>query len=249
MKWSSELKLAESAAIEAGNYLKNLSSLNVISSIGRDVKHLGDIDSEEIILKHLEQHSEYPVLAEETGEHGRTNSDIPMWVVDPLDGTLNFSRGIKFYCISIGLVHDENPILGVIYDFKANELFSGIVGQGAWCNKNKITASNEKKTENSVLATGFPVNRDFSSKSILNFIEQIRCYKKVRLLGSAALSLAYVSSGRMDAYMEEDIMFWDIAAGAALVKAAGGYISIENSNTKKWAKNVSAGEIFRHKTG
>ena len=96
-----------------------------------------------------------------------------------------------------------------------------------------------------VLASGFPVNRNFSSKSIGAFIDSIIGFKKVRLFGSAGLSLAYTACGRVDAYFEEDIMLWDIAAGAAIVKASGGFVTIDDSIRTDYAKTVHAGDVFR----
>lgn len=98
-----------------------------------------------------------------------------------------------------------------------------------------------------ILAKGFPVNRDFKSASLQNFLNSVQEFKKIRLLGSAALSLAYVACGRVDAYTEEDIMLWDVAAGIALVMAAGGWAEIKNLRSNKWARHAKCAanaEIF-----
>ena len=246
MLWQKEKKAAEHAAIAAGKILRSFSLSKVRSSEGRDIKHDADLASEQIILQILtESCPEYSILAEESGEHGDLNQDAPKWIVDPLDGTLNFSKGIEFSCVSIALWTNE-PILGVVYDFNREEIFSGIVGQGATCNTSKITCSTVDVTQKAVLATGFPVNRDFSTNALKLFIEDIKQFKKIRLLGSAALSLAYVACGRVDAYAEENIMFWDVAAGIALVKASGGFVGIKNVTSKPWMKDVKAGESFKN---
>ena len=245
MKWQKEFDLAKQAAIAASGSLKKLGRDEVIDRSGRDVKHRADLESEKIILDILKSASAYAVLSEESGELGIINENSPTWIVDPLDGTLNYSQNISFSCISIALWRSKQPILGIVYDFNHDELFSGVVGVGAWCNEDLIKVSEIDLPGNAVLATGFPVNRDFSSKGLNDFIQQIEQFKKIRLLGSAALSLAYVACGRVDAYTEEDIMFWDVAAGIALVKAGGGDVFFQDSSRKKWAKNVWAGEVYR----
>ena len=147
-------------------------------------------------------------------------------------------------CISIALWSSE-PILGVVYDFNRDELFTGVTGVGAWCNDLPISPSGISSPKNAILTTGFPVNRNFSSNSLDIFLQNIINFKKIRLFGSAALSLAYVACGRVDAYLEEDIMLWDVAAGIALIKASNGFIRIENSTRKEWARNIWAGLAFK----
>jgi myo-inositol-1(or 4)-monophosphatase len=249
MSWKKELQIATQAAREAGRILRNFNRQAVISDIGRDLKHQGDRESEEAILKFLAKESDYPILAEETGEHEGDHSDHLKWIIDPLDGTLNYSRDIPFCCVSVGLWRREAPVLGVIYDFMREEMFTGVSGQGAWLNEVRISANSAVPQEKAVLATGFPINRDFSNESIQHFLKKIQSFKKVRLFGSAALSLAYVACGRIDGYTEEDIMLWDVAAGLSLVLAAGGYVNLEKSGQKKWARTVYAGNVFADRAG
>lgn len=240
MKWQKELKLAETAAKAAGKVLRDLQGEpgHVINADGRDLQLQADRESERIIIQTLKSSSSYMILAEESGEHGALDTDTAMWIVDPLDGTINFSRDILLSCVSIALWQERQPVLGVVYDFNHDELFSGIVGVGAWCNNKSVSVSHIREKSKAILTTGFPVNRNFESESILDFLSNIQEYKKVRLFGSAALSLAYVACGHVDAYTEEDIMLWDVAAGIAIVEAAGGWIEINNSSRKKWARHV-----------
>jgi len=249
MKWQKELELAKTAAKTAGNLLRELQRkpAHILNADGRDLKLHADRESEKVIIQGLKAASSYMILAEESGEHGSLDSDTAMWIVDPLDGTINFSRGMSLSCVSIALWRQNHPVLGVVYDFNRDELFSGIVGEGAWCNDETVVVSNVTNTNKAILTTGFPVNRDFESASIRDFLNSIQEFKKIRLLGSAALSLAYVACGRVDAYTEEDIMLWDVAAGIALVMAAGGWVEIKNSSRKKWARHVRCAanaEIF-----
>jgi len=247
MEWEKETALAEQATVAAGRKLRNVSRDDIIDAGGRDVKHRADLVSEEIIIETLQKGSSYPVLTEERGELGMVDSDSPVWIIDPLDGTVNYSRRICLCCVSVALWHGDNPVLGVINDFNHREIFSGVVGEKAMCNGNPISVSNAGTPQDAILATGFPVNRDFSSKAIMDFLSRVQEFKKIRLLGSAALSLAYTACGRIDAYTEEDIMLWDVAAGIAIVEAAGGFVSFKKSKEKQRLTEVWAGKVFRDK--
>ncbi len=225
--------LARRAALDAGRLLREQrAALNQVTrSAQHDVKLRADRDAEAVILKILRAESSDPILAEESGE-----SELPSgsdrgyrWIVDPLDGTVNYSRGMPLSAVSIALWHKDQPVYGVIYDFWRDELFHGGPGRGAFLGDQPIHASGVTAPEKAILTTGFPVNSDFGAKPLLQFVESIRRFQKVRLLGTAALSLAYVACGRADAYLEQDIRVWDIAAGAAIVLGAGGVISFEPS--------------------
>lgn len=245
MDWNNELELAKQAAMAASEQIKHVIRNDILDESGRDLKHRADMEAEQAILAILSHSSSaYPILAEESGEIREIRRDTPIWVVDPLDGTFNFSRNIGLCCVSIALWQDDQPIIGVVYDFNRKELFSGIVGQGAWCNEQPISASHVTLPEKAALATGFPVNRDFGSGPIRDFLLRVQQFKKIRLFGSAALSLSYTACGRVDAYTEEDIMFWDVAAGVALVRAANGFVLTENSEKGGWMRNVRAGSVF-----
>ena len=117
--------------------------------------------------------------------------------------------------------------MGAVYDFNRNELFTGIIGKGAWLNGKKIKVSAVKDQQKGILCTGFPINSDFSTDKLLRFCQNIQRFKKVRLIGSAALSICYVACGRADAYREDNIMLWDIAAAGAIAQAAGGRVIMD----------------------
>lgn len=228
------LELAQDTAVEAVGIIKKdiKKHQEVRQDLGRDVKVLADRKLESIILERLSENSQFAVLSEEAGYIAEDEQkEDYLWIVDPLDGSVNFSRGIPLNCVSIALWKGKEPLLGVIYDFCHKEMFSGLVGHGAWLNGNPIVTSDVSERDQAILCTGFPVNTDFSNISLMGFIEKIQDYKKVRLFGSAALSLAYVSCGRVDVYMENDIMIWDVAAGIALVKAAGGIVQFRPSKS------------------
>lgn len=231
---SALLSLAQNIAENAFRIIeKDINKFRKVEEyLERDVKILADKKLESFIIKQLLEKSQYPVLSEEAGFlEGRDKNRDYRWIVDPLDGSFNFSHSIPINCISVALWKRMEPLLGVVYDFNHHETFSGLVGEGAWLNKNPIMTNEITEKSKAVLCTGFPVSTDFSKKSLLDFIEAIREYKKIRLLGSAALSLAYVACGRADVYLENDIKIWDVAAGIALVKAAGG--KVQYSSTLK----------------
>ncbi len=239
MNGRDELDLATRAARQAGAMLREAMRRDkqVLSATGRDIKLQADRDAEAVILDVLRD-SQFNVLAEESGEHGALDGGAPFWIVDPLDGTMNFSRGIPLCCVSIALSRIGEPILGVIYDFNMDELYTGIVGEGAWLNGEAMAVSGIDDASKAVLATGFPVNFAYDEAGLQAYLAMVTRFKKVRKFGTAALSLAYVACGRADAYAEDDIMFWDVAAGVALVKAAGGYARVAPSPTLKWARRV-----------
>ena len=230
------LRLAVEASRCSGKLLSGMSGKNraVIVDSGRDVKIIADRLSERLIVKFLRKETPFPILTEESGViegiAGKTR-----WIVDPLDGTLNFSRGIPVSCVSIALWDGDQPVLGVVYDFNKNELFSGLASGDAWMNGRALKVSAVGRKERAVLFTGFPSKTDFSKKAVASFVRSVRSYKKVRLIGSAALSLAYVASGRADAYYEKDIMIWDIAAGVSIVLGAGGRVSIKMASDENRA--------------
>lgn len=237
--WEKELSLAIQAAKSAGNYLKKNLTRSVDSSDGKDIKLEADRVSEKMIIELLEAQSQYPILSEEVGELGSINSDAIRWIVDPIDGTFNYKRGLDLACVSIALwKNDNSPILGVVYRFDTDELYSGIVGEGAKLNGNPITVSKVETLGQAALASGFPVNRDYGSDSLNKFVNLIQSFKKIRMFGTAAISTTFVACGRVDVYVEEDIMLWDVAAGVALVLAAGGVVKIEQSTKNKWGRHV-----------
>ena len=241
MKWEAELALAVEAAKQGGALLREAMTgpQNVLSDAGKDIKLQVDCDSEALIIKTLSP-SGFPLLAEESGVHGDTDTTSPLWVIDPLDGTMNFSRNIPLCCVSIGLMQDDEPLLGVIYDFHHENWYTGIVGEGAWLNDQPMHVSAVTQCDQAIISTGFPVKSDYTDEGLNDFIAQCQQFKKVRCFGSAAMSLAMVASGCVDAYSENAIMLWDIAAGVALVKAAGGHIEMHPHETIPWARKVLA---------
>lgn len=218
------LALAELAAREAGQFLAAGPRRHavLVHETAHDVKLQADRDAEDRIVDVLTAGSSIPIIAEErAGDTAPQSAGGLSWIVDPLDGTFNYLRGIPFCCVSVALWKDDQPVVGVVYDFDRDEMFSSIVGEGAWVNGVPLRVRNVPP-DRAVLCTGFPAATDFAPEALARLVTQIATFRKVRLIGSAALSLAYVAAGRADAYFERDIRVWDVAAGLALVRAAGG---------------------------
>jgi myo-inositol-1(or 4)-monophosphatase len=216
------LALAERAAREAGQLLADSPRREApLEETAHDIRIRADRTAEDRIVAVLGE-AGLPVVAEERVADGSDAASGGLrWIVDPLDGTANFVQSLPFCCVSIGLWRDDEPVLGVVYDFTRDEMFSGAAGSGARLNGAPVRVGSQEASRG-VLCTGFPAGTDFAPDALLKFVAQVTRFRKIRLLGSAALSLAYVAAGRADAYLERDIRIWDVAAGLALVRAAGG---------------------------
>ena len=234
------LDVAGSAVAEAGRLLLELSRkpIEVLCEPGHDIKLRADQLAEERILAVLKERLPLPVLTEESGEHGAVTETSRMWIVDPLDGTFNYSRGMPMCCSSVGLWENGQPVLGAVYNFFNDELFAGIVGQGAWLNGKPIAVSGVKAAAKASLASGFPHHQDYDDAPLREFIGQVQDFKKIRMLGSAALMGAYVACGWLDAYVEADVWLWDIAGAVAIAQAAGAATAVRPGKAGRWAREV-----------
>ena len=222
------LNIAKSAALTAGNFLKKSqgTDLKILLNQDRDLKLQLDIDTENIIKDSISAHSNYSILGEETGPSDKL--DEYFWVIDPLDGTSNFLRGIPISCVSIALMHNLEPVLGVIYDFNHDDLYFGHRESQAFINDQEIQVSSLSLKNESTLVTGIPAKTNYSDEEFNQLISTFQAWKKIRMIGSAAMAAVYVAAGKAETYQENGIFLWDIAAGAAIVSAAGGIASISN---------------------
>jgi myo-inositol-1(or 4)-monophosphatase len=227
---ASYASVASAAVDAAARVLKRRAGRDagIESEAGRDIKTLADKEAESAIHEVLRSQTDFRILSEESGGSLDFASDEPSWIVDPLDGTLNFSRGIPLSCISVALWRGLDPLLGIVHDLDRDETFVGIVGSGCTCNAHKTTVSSVSESSRGVICTGFPTQGSFDEVSLREHFRLVQQWKKVRLIGSAALSLAWVAAGRADAYMERGIQLWDVAAGLAIVRAAGGTFSLSD---------------------
>ncbi|MEO5366336.1 MAG: inositol monophosphatase [Magnetococcus sp. WYHC-3] len=166
---------------------------------------------------------DHGVLAEEGGrKEGKSGLH---WVIDPIDGTTNFARGIPHFCISLALARGDELVAGLVFDPAKDELFTADKGGGAFLNERRIRVSEELHVKNSVVATGFPMHKEHLTGAYLEaFGSMYRTCGQLRRGGSAALDLAYVAAGRLDGYWEPALSRWDIAAGILLVREAGGFV-------------------------
>ncbi len=215
--------LSKKAAISAGKFLLEEKYLNkkIFSEEGRDIKLELDREAELRIREILDQ-SNISILGEEFG----IESDQKLkWVVDPIDGTANYFRKLDQCCVSIALMKGDKCLVGTIYNFNNDELYTAAQNLGAYLNGEKINVSNIDSRDKASITTGFPASESVDSS--LQFLEGLSGWKKVRMFGSAALSCAYVASGKCDYYAEKGVYLWDIAAGICLVKEAGGRVDFK----------------------
>ena len=240
IKIKNELEIAKNASKKAARLLlEQKGNINkILSNEGRDIKLKADLESERVIKEYLIDHSEFPILAEESGFNEELGNSF--WVVDPLDGTSNYSRDFPMCCISIALIYENDIALGVINDFNRSSLYEGSINSKAKLNGQDINVSSINEKSKATLATGLPAKGNFNSDSMLELSNELANWKKVRMIGSAAMSCAYVASGQFDQYQEKGIFLWDIAAGLSIIKAAGGNYSYKSYTNDQFKVDVVA---------
>ncbi|TWU47077.1 inositol monophosphatase family protein [Rubripirellula reticaptiva] len=174
----------------------------------------------------------YAFVGEEEGENDppatvrRGDADAPpCWVVDPLDGTVNYVHRLQSFAVSIGLYAGGKMQLGVILDPVANELFTAIDGQGAQCNGKAIKASGCKELSDSLVACSFPAGVKAADPEVAKFLRVLEQCRSLRRLGSCALNMCYVASGRLDSYWATSVASWDAAAGIVIAREAGAVLT------------------------
>ncbi len=225
------LAAAVDAAKAAGAVMrKNLHAKKRANEItSHDIKLELDVRCQKLIERKLR--AAFPaisVLGEE-GDLGDSGSEY-RWVVDPIDGTVNFAHGIPHACVSIALqvrspkskAQSHQTLLGVVYDPFQNELWTAIRGGPARLNGRVVRVSKSRNLGDCIVSIGFAKNRSSLKRALPYFIWLSHRVRKVRMLGSAALALTYVATGRIDAYIERGISLWDVAAGGLIVECAGG---------------------------
>ena len=216
--------LALATAEAAGRLLREGASRQVNATTDDDVKMQADVDSETLVRERLAA-SGLPVIGEELGGDPALfdSGDDLYWVVDPLDGTYNYLRDQPCTCVSLGLMRGKEPVLGVIRDFTSDKTYLGVPGEGTYVNGRRVTPAWAARAADACLMTGFPAAADKEGPAMAAFLREAARYKKIRMIGSAALAIAYVAEGVADTYQECATNLWDVAAGLALIKGAGGY--------------------------
>ena len=215
-----------------------IEKLQVSSKGPGDFVTAADKKAEKIIIEELlKADPKCGVLSEEVGEINKDNKDN-RWIIDPIDGTLNFLNGVPQFAISIGYEEKGEIISGIIFDPIKDEMFFAEKGGGAFLNNSRIRVSNKNKLKDSYLVTGGP---KADSKKREEIFEEYKIISNnvdapIRKFGSAALDIANVACGRFDGYWQWELKYWDIAAGIIILKEAGGFIEFMESNEKNWIK-------------
>jgi myo-inositol-1(or 4)-monophosphatase len=228
------LKLSKNAVVHALDKLieldkKNIKDYQFSNEVPREVKAEADIIIEKILIDKLSI-SDLSILSEESGLiKSESNSNL-RFIIDPIDGTVNFIRGICNCSISVALFDGNTPVFGVLASYPSGIIAWGGKGIGAFMGEMPINVSSIKDTKKGVLCTGFPSRFEFNSKIILEQIHLMQSFNKVRMLGSASQSLLQVAQGSVEAYVESNIMIWDVAAGIAIVEGAGGEFRINKQD-------------------
>jgi len=214
---------------------------------GKEVKLEADRILEKLLISKISK-TGISILSEESGFiKKQTESDL-CWVIDPLDGSFNYIRGTGPYAVSLALCKNEKPLFGVIYDLKMGRMTWGGKAFGAFSDGKSIHVSSVKHFSDGVICTGFPARflMDDTEK-VGNLMGLISRFAKVRMIGSAACSLVMVARGEADAYFEDHIMWWDVAAGLAIIEGAGGFFYTTKTEVK-WGCTIVAAtsELFTY---
>jgi len=220
---ASYLETAIDIARESGALLATYFERRVAFELKGDFDLVTEADraSERLVVERLRSHfPSHSIVAEEGG--GRQGPSAFRWYVDPLDGTTNFAHGYPVYNVTMGLEQDGEMLVGVVFDPSRQEMFSAERGAGAYLNNRRIRVSASRRLADSLVSTGFPSRKRHLNVNIHFYHQMAMATHGVRRGGSAALDLAYVASGRLDAFWEFGLNPWDMAAGTLLVTEAGG---------------------------
>ena len=225
-----------------------LENLQVSSKGPGDFVSSADKRTEKTIIEELQKaHPEYGIITEETGIINKSNIKN-RWIIDPIDGTMNFLNGIPQFAISIAYEENNEIICGVIFNPITNEMFCAEKGNGAYLNNSRIRVSNKKKLKDALLVTGGPKGASKIKNEIYSeYINVSNNVSNVRKFGSAALDMAYVACGRFDGYWQRELKYWDIAAGVIILREAGGFIDFfEDDLSYPLKKNILASNSNIH---
>ena len=249
---SPQINLITRACMKASRSLirdfGELENLQVSSKGPGDFVSSADKRTEKTIIEELQKaHPEYGIVTEETGIINKSNIKN-RWIIDPIDGTMNFLNGIPQFAISIAYEENNEIICGVIFNPITNEMFCAEKGNGAYLNNTRIRVSNKKKLKDALLVTGGPKGASkIKNKIYSEYINVSNNVSNVRKFGSAALDMAYVACGRFDGYWQRELNYWDIAAGVIILREAGGFIDFfEDDINYPLKKNVLASNSNIH---
>ena len=223
--YTAYLRAAVQAARLAGAFLREhfFSFKQVDEALQHDIKLRLDKESQELISDYLLSVFPDSAILGEEGNVGLAQSDY-CWIVDPIDGTVNYFYGIPIFCVSIALQHKGKLVMGCVYDPMQQECFSAIAGQEPTLNGQPIAVSSRSRMAEAVVFIGHGTHDGSGEAGIRRFAHISRQVRKIRILGSAALTLCYIAAGRFDAYVEGRICLWDFAAARVILEAAGGVV-------------------------
>ncbi len=244
-----DLELATHAALEAGKLLRHhFGGDSVVDEASHhDIKLALDRESQDLITGILLGSRPGDALYGEEGLAGNQDS-ARQWIVDPIDGTVNYFYNIPHFCVSIALRIDGEIVVGVIHDPMVGETWTVEKGGAALLNGSPISASKRDRMEESIVFVGCGKDEEALRTGVERFRRASIRVRKMRMMGSAALGMAYIASGRLDAYVESRISLWDIAAGKLLVEMAGGSVELSPSpeHPDSWAIIATNGRIPIH---
>jgi myo-inositol-1(or 4)-monophosphatase len=249
---SPQINLISRACMKASRSLirdfGEIENLQVLAKGPGDFVTSADKRTEKILIDELQKaHPEYGIITEETGIINKTNLKN-RWIIDPIDGTMNFLNGVPQFAISIGYEEDSEIKCGVIFNPITNEMFCAEKGNGAYLNNSRIRVSSKKKIKDALLVTGGPKGASkIKDKIFSEYINVSKNVSNVRKFGSAALDMAYVACGRFDGYWQRELNYWDIAAGIIILKEAGGFVDFfEEDPNLPLKKNILATNSIIH---
>ena len=249
---SPQINLITKACMKASRSLirdfGEIENLQVSEKGPGDFVSSADKRTEKILIDELQKaHPEYGILSEETGIINKLNVKN-RWIIDPIDGTMNFLNGIPQFAISVGYEEDGEIKSGVIFNPITNEMFCAEKGNGAYLNNSRIRVSNKKKIKDALLVTGGPKwSSKIKNKIFSEYIKISNNVSNVRKFGSAALDMAYVACGRFDGYWQRELNYWDIAAGIIILKESGGFVDFfEEDVNSPLKKNILATNSIIH---
>jgi myo-inositol-1(or 4)-monophosphatase len=238
------LRVAVLAAKAGAHELMSRRDARIVREKGpKDLVTDADLASQQAIRAILlEAYPEYEFVGEEQGEQGPLASkrfaqqgSPPCWIVDPLDGTVNYVHRLQSFAVSIGLFAEGKMRLGVIYDPVMDEFFTAVDGQGAQCDGQPIHPSDCQDVEQALVACSFPAGVQRTHPEVGRFVNVLEACRSLRRLGSCALNMCYVASGRLDAYWATSIAPWDCAAGVVIARESGAVLTAyDGSNFDDW---------------
>ena len=226
------INIFEKAVRKAGKSILRdfgeIENLQIQSKSVGDFVTNADIKAEKILLETLQYY--YPNATYITEESGNIKGDEEIIVIDPIDGTTNFIHGIPLIGIVVGRVINSEITDGVIFNPILNEFYWASKGKGSWCNNKRLRVSKRQDLTNCIIGTGIP----HANRAYPNYLDEINDISKscsgLRRMGSAAIDLAYVASGKLDGFWERNLNIWDVSAGVIIIKEAGGMITLPDGN-------------------